>query len=47
MTPKEARARLASMNPSGQLLTPDQVATAAVRVVSDSGGRMNGEAVVL
>jgi len=43
----EARARLGSMNPSGRLLSPEEVAAAVLALVLESPGRTRGAAVEL
>ncbi len=40
----QALARLAAFNPSGELISPVQVATAALRLTSTEGRSINGEA---
>ncbi|HEY3174740.1 MAG TPA: SDR family NAD(P)-dependent oxidoreductase [Candidatus Polarisedimenticolia bacterium] len=44
-TPAEARTRLAAMNPSGSLITPEEVAAAALRLTSAEAAGVNGEAI--
>ena len=44
---EQARARLGSMNPSGRLLSPDEVADAVLALVLETPGRTRGAAVEL